>query len=85
MLVPQNSLHGPVSDIVGISVRGEFTIVQPLDKIVHDVGRIRFSKSQKALQQSDRQAAVVCPGSGRQVEGSVSAHFRYRIAGNFFS
>ena len=78
-LIPVDGTHSPAADIVGIAVGGEFAAIQPFDEVVHDVGVVDAARAPDALQQCQRQRAVIGPGARRQVEGPVATHARDRV------
>ena len=81
-LISRNRVVGAFADIIGIAVRGERPVIQPVHKIAHDIIHIHTAGSADAVQQRQRQAAVVRPGTCGQIESTVPAHSGHRMRCN---
>ena len=54
VLVFADGVHRAATDIVGIAIGCEFSVVQPADKVLHDVGVIDPSGPFDAIEQCQR-------------------------------
>ena len=78
-LIPLDRPHRPGPDIVRIIIGRVFSFFQPGHEILHDLLQVQTAGFADAVQQCQGQAAVVRPGTCRQVERPVPAHARHRI------
>ena len=84
-LIPADRQHRAAPDIIGIAIGRELAVIEPLHEIFHYVIKIDPPEAPDALQKGECQAAVIRPGSFRQVEGTVSAHSGHRVLCDFLS
>ena len=82
--VAVDGLDGAPSDIEGPTVWGEGPVIEPFHKVAHDLVQVDRPSAPDAFQQCQGQAAVICPGAFRKVEGAVTAHAQNRMPGHFF-
>ena len=80
--IPADRLHRAAPDVIRITIGREPAVIEPLHEVLHDIVEVDPAKAADAFQQRERQAAVVRPGSFRQIESAVAAHTRHRMAGD---